>query len=240
MNKVKSIAGVLLVLLVGVLAGSLGTGAYLSQRMERFSGKEMRPPGKKAFLMRRLATELDLTETQRGEIEKILEDAEDRIFAIRREYLPKIREIHDESFALMKDHLNPKQQEALERLHEKLKHRHSRALAQSFLSWKTPEEILAGMKTRLELTEEQTMKVRPLLEENEAARQKILDVFKGQAHPEHFELKARLRSLEKSFRKRLAEILSEEQMARYREMQDEDRLKDRLKMRRPGRDRPHD
>ena len=105
MNKLKLAVGVTLVFLVGALAGSLGTGVYLKHRMEKFTvGRPGRPP-RTAFLMRRLSRELDLTDAQRAEVKEIVEEYQEKIFAVRRKFLPKIKEITDQSFALIRDKL---------------------------------------------------------------------------------------------------------------------------------------
>jgi hypothetical protein len=93
MNKTKLSIGVFLVFLVGVLAGSLGMGMYLKHQMKRFEPGGHPPPVRHGFIMKRLSRELDLTDAQRVEIEKIVKDSEAKFFAIRKKFMPEIEEI---------------------------------------------------------------------------------------------------------------------------------------------------
>ena len=121
MNKLKLAVGVTLVFLVGAAAGSLGTAVYLKHRMEKFTaGRPGRPP-RTAFLMERLSKQLDLTDVQRAEVREIVEEYQEKILAIRRTFVPQLKEINDQTFALIRDKLNKEQQQKLDKLHEKLR-----------------------------------------------------------------------------------------------------------------------
>ena len=118
MNKTKLSIGVFLVFLVGVFAGSLGMGMYLKHQMKRFEPGGHPPPVRHGFIMKRLSRELDLTETQRVEIDKIVKDSEAKFSAIRNQFMPEIEEIADQSFAAIKEKLNADQQTKLEGIEE--------------------------------------------------------------------------------------------------------------------------
>ena len=232
MHKLKLALGLILVFLVGALAGSLGTGMYIGHRIEKFAASGPRHPARTASLMKRLSNELDLTDAQRAEVEKIVEEYQEKIFAVRRKYLPDIEEITDESFALMKAKLNPYQKEKLEELHEKLKDRHARAFIRSIQTEETSDQVLSEMKERLNLAAEQEIKVRPIIERSVRERRTILEKCKEQDHPDIFSVRREMRELEKSVEKRLAEILTKEQMEEYRRIQEERDLEKRSEMHR--------
>ena len=122
MNKLKLVIGVTLVFLFGALAGSLGMGLYLRQEMERFEGGKHGGPERVALIVKRFTHDLDLTRAQQAEIRKIVEESEEKITAIRKQYWPEIKGIIDQSFALMREKLSPEQQKKLDALHEKLEH----------------------------------------------------------------------------------------------------------------------
>jgi Spy/CpxP family protein refolding chaperone len=124
MNKLKLVIGVTLVFLFGALAGSLGTGLYLRQEMEKFEGGKHGGPERAALIVKRFTHDLDLTEAQQAEVRKIIEESEKKIRAIRQEYLPELKGIIDQSFALMREKLSPEQQRKLDMLHEKLERSH--------------------------------------------------------------------------------------------------------------------
>ena len=221
MNKTKLSIGVFLVFLVGVFAGSLGMGMYLKHQIKKFEPGGPPPLVRHGFIMKRLSRDLDLTETQRVEIEKIVEESETKIFAIRRQYLPEIKKIADQSFALMKDKLDAEQQEKLEELHERLKNRHARAFIHSIPTEKTAEQILYKMKKPLNLTNEQEAKLRPIIETSVEERRKIVEKYKEQDRPAFFSLKRDMYELQESIEKRLGEILEEKQMEEYRKIREE-------------------
>ena len=227
MNKLKLAVGVIFILLVGVLTGSLGTGLYLKHRIERFAGGGPPPHLRKTLLMKRLSNELDLTGEQRIEIEKIVKESENKIFAIRRKYLPEIREISDKSFALMKEKLNLDQKEKLERLNEKLKGRHAKAFIQSIQIEETSDQILSKMKERLDLTEEQERNAHPIIAESIRERRKIVEKYNQQDRPDIFSLRREMRELQESVETRLAKIFTDEQLKEYRDMQEEERFERR-------------
>jgi Spy/CpxP family protein refolding chaperone len=120
MKRLKLIMGVTLVFLAGALAGSLGTGIYLRHKMEAFEGGRPGGPEMTSFLVKRFTHDLDLTQAQQAEVRKIVEESEQKIKAIRQQYLPEIKGIIDQSFALMREKLSPEQQKKLYKLHEKL------------------------------------------------------------------------------------------------------------------------
>jgi len=119
MNKLKVWIGILLVFFLGALTGSLGTGAYLKHRMERFS-KGKHPPIR-IVLMKRLSHELDLTQTQRVEIEKILDQLEAELHELRQKHRPELEGLFDRRFDMIKEKLNDEQKSKLDRMREELK-----------------------------------------------------------------------------------------------------------------------
>lgn len=120
MKRLKLIIGVTLVFLAGALAGSLGTGIYLRHKMEAFEGGTHGGPEMTSFLVKRFTHDLDLTQAQQAEVRKIIEESEEKIMAVRHQYLPEIKGIIDQNLALMREKLSPEQQKKLDKLREKL------------------------------------------------------------------------------------------------------------------------
>jgi uncharacterized secreted protein with C-terminal beta-propeller domain len=111
----KLISGLLLVFTLGILVGSLTTGIYLKHRLVPFVKN---PKARKAFIMKKLTKELQLTSTQQSKIEPIVEQMIEK----RREYYlknrPQIKEIMDQGFDQIEDQLTDNQKEKLEKLRE--------------------------------------------------------------------------------------------------------------------------
>jgi len=124
MKRMKLVIGIALVFLVGALAGSLGTGLFLRHKMEQFERSRHGGPERAASLVKRFTHDLDLTGAQQAAVRKIVEESEEKIRAIRQQYLPEIKGIIDQSFALMRENLSPEQQKKLDKLYEKLERSH--------------------------------------------------------------------------------------------------------------------
>ncbi len=116
----KLILGLLLVFVLGILAGSVGTEFYLKHRLAPLI-KE--PRARKTFIMKKLSTELNLTLDQKTKIEPIVEQMIEK----RREYYlknrPEIKTIMDQGFAQIREELNEDQQKKLDGLREKFHRR---------------------------------------------------------------------------------------------------------------------
>jgi hypothetical protein len=121
MNTLKVWVGIVLVFLLGALAGSLATGIYFKHRIERFAKRE--PPPIKMVLMKKLSHELDLTDTQRFEIEEILDQLQATLLDLRRKHRPELENLFDHSFGLIREKLNSEQKKRFDEIREELRRR---------------------------------------------------------------------------------------------------------------------
>jgi len=121
MNRLKVWVGIVLVFLLGALAGSLGTGIYFKHRIERFA-KGGRPPIK-MVLMKKLSHGLDLTETQRVGIEEILDQLEIKLLDLRQKHRPELAKLFEHSFGLIREKLNSEQKKRFDEIREELRKR---------------------------------------------------------------------------------------------------------------------
>ena len=116
----KLISGLLLVFVLGILAGSLGTEFYLKHRLAPLMKD---PRAKKAFIMNKLSKELNLSSDQKSKIEPIVEQMLEK----RREYYlknrPEVKTIFDQGFAQISEELNEDQKKRLDGLREKFRRR---------------------------------------------------------------------------------------------------------------------
>ena len=120
MKRWKLISGLLLVFVLGILAGAFGTRIYLK---DRFAHLRKDPKARQAFIMRKLSKELELTPDQKIKIEKIVEQLGEK----RREFFlknrPEIKKIMDEGFLQIKKELDDDQQKKLDELREEFEKR---------------------------------------------------------------------------------------------------------------------
>ena len=224
MNKTKLSIGVFLVFLVGVFAGSLGMGMYLKHQMKRFEPGVPPPPVRHGFIMKRLSRELDLTETQRVEIEKIVKDSEAKFSAIRNQFMPEIEEIADQSFAAIKEKLNADQQTKLEGIEERIRTRHATSFINSITADNKPEQTLSKLKRHLNLTKEQISAVQPIIEKEHERLENIVEKYREQRHPKIRFMLREIGELRESTDKQLENFLTETQMEKYLEIQREKRF----------------
>ena len=117
-SKWKLVLGLLLVLVLGILAGAIGTGFYLKYKVTPL---EKGSRGKEAFIMERLSKELKLTPNQKSKIGPIVEQMIEK----RREYhhriRPEIKTIMDQGFTQIEQELNEDQKKKLEALRQKFR-----------------------------------------------------------------------------------------------------------------------
>ena len=120
LSKWKLVLGLLLVLVLGILAGAIGTGFYLKYRIAPVE-KGNRARG--AFIMERLSKELELTPDQKNKILPIVEHMIEK----RREFYdkmrPEVKTIMDQGFSQIEQELNEDQKQKLEAMREKFRRR---------------------------------------------------------------------------------------------------------------------
>ena len=122
MRRLKPIAGILIVFLLGALAGVLSARFYATFETRK---PHHRPKLEERveFIMKRLTDDLDLSATQQKEIRQIVAATEEKIQSIKDEYAPKVRALHDASLKEIKTRLSPDQQAELERMRAEWKRR---------------------------------------------------------------------------------------------------------------------
>jgi len=227
MNTLKLCVGVLLVFILGALAGALGTKMYFKHRIEQFA-KGGRPP-LMHLLMRKISHELDLTETQQSKIEKIVDQTQVKLHDFRQKHHPELKRIIDNSFVLIKEKLNDEQKKKLDELHEELKSRRSRrgprAIYQPGLTDKILGQTFSIMKERLNLTEEQEVEARPIIEDSIEKQRSMTKKHIEQGRWGFRSLRSEMQEHQEYIESRLGMILTENQMEEYRKIQEDQRQK---------------
>jgi Spy/CpxP family protein refolding chaperone len=117
MKKWKLVAGVALVFVLGVVAGSLGTEFY---HKYLFARHKEDPSARKAFILERFSQDLDLTEDQKNEFKSIIDQLEDKREELFQHGHSEFVKMMDQGFLQMKKVLNPDQKKRLDELIEEL------------------------------------------------------------------------------------------------------------------------
>ena len=88
---------------------------------------------------------------------------------------------------------------------------------------KSADQIISDMKNRLNLTDEQEAKIRPIIEDQITKRGALIEKYQGQGREGMGSLKNEMQELSKTTENQLQSILTKEQMENYRNMQAEER-----------------
>jgi hypothetical protein len=120
MKNWKLTAGILLIFILGALAGALASGYYLKQR--QYSIKRD-PSVRTEFIVKRLSRSLDLTEAQTRKVRDTVERMHHIQRAHRLEHRAKIRAIRKKGFKEIRKGLTPIQQEKMDQLLEEFEKR---------------------------------------------------------------------------------------------------------------------
>jgi uncharacterized membrane protein len=121
MNKWKIIAGIVLIFLFGALAGGVTTHIFYRKAIHGVLTGQ--PDRFLEIIVKRLEKRLDLDGTQREQLRAIVKETQQEILALRKEMLPKIEGIVDNSHGKVRKILRPEQQEAFKKLVEERKAR---------------------------------------------------------------------------------------------------------------------
>ncbi len=124
MKRWNLVLGLSALFLSGVVIGALGTAIYFKQTMGHVFSEGQ--PAVRKLIMKKLVRELDLTESQRARIEKVVGEVQVEVREFRRQHQDEIGAILDRGIAQMKPELSKDQQEKLEALYERVKRHRQR------------------------------------------------------------------------------------------------------------------
>lgn len=239
MSKLKLAVGVILLILVGALIGSLGTGLLIKQRAERFALGGPGPPEGAGFIIKRLARRLDLTDSQRAEIRQLFDDYNEKVSDIRSQYLPEMKKINDQTFSSLREKLNDEQKEKMDHLQKRVDRMHDRVPFRRRSFDRTLEQLVASMKEQLRLSQGQADRIHPIIAQSVEKRKAAFERYKGMDRPERYQMKHEMVRIETQTEEKLARILSEDQLETYRSLSIGERFGKRSRMGPPGfMDRP--
>jgi hypothetical protein len=120
MNRWKTVAGVLLIFLLGGLIGSLTTGWVLKCRHPLFRKD---PESRVAFIMKRLSDRVELTETQKPKVEAVVRQIDERMRLHSKKQRSEMRRLLDRETEAIQPLLTPLQQEKFERYRQEIEAR---------------------------------------------------------------------------------------------------------------------
>jgi BMFP domain-containing protein YqiC len=111
MNRWKTVAGVVLIFMLGGLIGSLTTGWVLKRRHPLFRKD---PETRVAYIMQRLSDRLDLTEAQKPEVEAVVRQIDERMRDRFKQQRAEMRRLLEHETEALMPLLTPVQREKFE------------------------------------------------------------------------------------------------------------------------------
>lgn len=224
-RRLKVIGGILLIFVMGALAGSLATGSYMKHRFARFAkGAEPLP----IRVLKRISHRLDLSGDQQVEIDEIITDAREKWVAFRTRVFPEARKSFEADLVKIRKVLTPEQNEKLDRIYERIKRRAHFGGGPGPMGGGPPPgermaQLLPELADRLNIEEKEFAKVRVILEQGFEEKRKIFERYRkeGMAEKEAMKpspLKREMREHDRALTARLEEVLDGKQMAVYREL----------------------
>jgi len=86
---------------------------------------------------------------------------------------------------------------------------------------KSPEDILAHMTDRLQLSDEQAEQIRPIIEDQVTKRRELFQKYHEQGRESRGQMRSEMQTLIEETDKQLEPILSDDQMAELKKMREE-------------------
>ena len=220
--KLKMMAGILLVFFMGIAVGAVGTHMYAKHRFE----KMVRGPA--AFLfprfMKKIGNELALTPEQQKKAAEIIGDLEEALFEFRKRHAGELDDIIDRHFQMLKTALSPEQQEKLENSKNSFQRLRKRWLEphDRFGPPRDPDarRLQRTMKDRLNLTDEQWERVRPIVKRDFREKRRLFRRHWREDMDEK-DFQERLNAVQADTERKLATLLTPDQMAAFRKMENE-------------------
>jgi hypothetical protein len=213
MNTLKLVTLLVLVLLVGIFAGSLGTRVYLKHELEAAKGQKPGSEEKVARIVSKLEDDLHLDAGQREYVRKIVTETNSRAEAVKLRYQPELKRIYDQGFGRISERLNDGQKKKLLIRQEKLSARYNASYFKSvqIAEGGLPDPIL--LKDRLGLNEGQSAKASTLIDFHKKRRASVIEKYQRMDNADFIAMNKELSETRSEFKEELADILTKEQRA---------------------------
>jgi len=216
MNTAKLVVMLVLVLVVGIFAGSLGTRIYLRHEMQRPQADRRTSEEKINRILGRLAQDLKLDAGQQAEVRKIITATEARATGLKVLYEPELKDIYDRSFEKIGAKLNAEQKEQLQKRQEKFSARFN---AMYFTSLKTARSGRPDMETisrLLSLDASRRADVSAILQDRNKREDLVIGKYQTMQRPDLTALERDLREVRAAAIKELSRVLTNEQLGHFK------------------------
>ena len=223
MNRLKLITGVILVFLVGLLTGAVIAGLYYKERINNFAAGGPPESERIRMLLDRFSHDLELTDIQKTEIEKVLRDVQDEIFQLSRKTFPQTEEVNEKGLEKIKEILNSEQRKKFNTFQNKMKRVHDRFAVRLDFPGKPPAPEIDKMKDLLGLTPEQVSEIKKIMDEGFQRREQIMKKNREDGSPDFSKIRREMMESEEMQRSRIEKILTPDQLQPYKKYIEEKR-----------------
>jgi len=226
MNKWKVIAGILLIFILGVFSGAIGTSTFFKHRIKRFMDPQGPPPPIR--LLQRQLGEFDLSSEQHARIDALFEEMHREFVRRMKKGQKEIKQLFDEYISQIKGVLASEQGEKLDRIVERIENRmqamqsppppmgHGGPPPGDGFKGPAPKGMfIQRLQKELSLSDEQVQQIRPILEE-EREKQKELFSKTVNGEGDRDDFRNRMDAIRRETDARMVSILTPEQMERFR------------------------
>lgn len=227
MNRWKVIAGILLIFILGVFSGVIGSGLFFKHHIKRFMDPAGPPPPIR-FLQRQL-DRFELSVDQQTQIDALFEEMNREFFELIRKSQPEFKLLFDRYISQIRKKLGPDQQEKLNRMVERIESHLQRMQPPTFRK-KGPfpgdrrsgpdlERILDRLAWELDLSDDQMRQLRPLLEKQWENRRRLF--LEETNRDGRSSLHEKMMVINEETARQLESVLTPEQVASFKKLRRE-------------------
>lgn len=216
MNTAKLIVILVLVLLVGIFAGSLGTRVYLRHELQKSQTDRHNSEEKINRIVGRLTDELKLDDRQQAEIRKIVAATDARATSVKVLYEPELKRVYDQNFQRIGEKLSDEQKAKLQKRQEKFSAKYN---AMYFKSLRTAQAGLPDIEIltrRLGLDKSQQSQVNAILEDQRMRENSVIEKYQKMDRPDLMTVNNDIAQVRNTVIKNLSGVLTQEQLERYK------------------------
>jgi Spy/CpxP family protein refolding chaperone len=166
MNKLKLIAGVLLIFMTGIAAGHFGTVFYFKNKIFKQG-----PPAFHHLIENKISRELKLTQQQKIKINKIILQAEKNFDSFRKKHRPELKLNLSGCFKKINEILTPEQQERFKQIQNRFERGFRGSKRFSGPKGLSPQQVFGKqafipidkLTEKLNLSENQSKNIQPII-----------------------------------------------------------------------------
>lgn len=216
MNTAKLVIIFILVLVVGIFAGSLGTKIYLKHELQRAEPGRQTSEEKVNRIVGRLTEDLRLDAGQQAEVRKIIAATEARATGLKALYTPDLKEIYDRSFERIGTKLNAEQKVRLQKRQERFSARFNTMYFTSLQAARAGTPDMETISRLLNLDASQGKRVQAILKDRREREDLVITKYQKMERPDLTALSGDLKRIGTDTKKDLSRVLSSDQLTHFK------------------------